>query len=148
MQYEQLRAQFELPSLEILQNSFEFELDEKKNPVRVIRRSMCERVEQFIGVLEGLFHADGANASSMHEIENLSSQDHGKALRVYRKLMYLLRYGQSVAVTFKVEDEAEYIKETFEAWPAVVEDVSYLLNKLKSAWTIQKTKQKDVAYLG
>lgn len=148
MQYEQLRAQFELPSLESLEEFFEFDFENKKNPLRVIRRSMCERVEQFISVLEGLFHGEATSASSMHEMENLSTQDHDRALRVYRKLMYILRYGQSVAVTFKAEDEAKYVNDTYLDWPAIVVDVSYLLNKLKAVWVGQQAKEEEVAYLG
>jgi hypothetical protein len=137
-----------IPSWDDLDSEFEIETsDEPSNPLRHVRRKICETLEGYVKVLEDLLHPESA-ISALYELKDLSEEAKDQVFSIYKRLMMLLRYGLETGLERSDSKEAEFISKAYKDWTAVKPDFLALASTLKSSWENDKDTKERQEYFG
>jgi len=143
--YSKLKAKYNLPDFKEINDFFEISTIEKDDfLLREIRRKIADKVSLFAGILGGVVSTEPTPAS-MIEFGNIEESDAKRAFEIYKKLMYWERYSAEIGAIGDEKNDAKFIKEFYEEWKTLRNDVAELIGKLKEAWK-KGTKGMEEGY--
>ena len=122
-----------------LDNFFDIGKVEEK-PVLTIRKKITEKVEMYAHILEELIQPD-SSFSNFYEVNVLDDEDKKKILDTFKRMMVFVKESMICSLNYDEEKELSMIKEGLILWESVQKDISFVLEKIKSAWT-NDTKDK------
>jgi hypothetical protein len=147
--YAKLSSEHKLPEFEEMDRLFEISSLEKEDfLLREIRRRIAEKLEHYIKMLEGIINPE-TTLSGMHECKYFNDNEKTELFDLYRKLMYYIRECDSLSLSSKDEEEAQYIMKLYGDWENLEKKLRKILVKLKDSWVDEDVSKKDIiGYFG
>lgn len=147
-QYNALKKKYSLPDFKDIDSEFDVSsIDQTTFLLRRICEKINEKIGNFIKILEELLQPEGS-IKSLYELRYLDDNDKKNAYFLYKKLMIRSIDFLSLSLTSNEKAHAEFIKNKFNEWENIKEDLKPLLEKMKKSWEIETDIKEDLQYLG
>jgi hypothetical protein len=147
--YLTLKRKFSLPEYDILNQ--EFEIDdigaETEIVLAKIRQRMTEKLEFYAKMIESRLQPE-SSISDLYEAHYIDDDEKNDAYSIFKRLMLIIRKSVLVALTNKEDENASFIKETFESWGTIKKDLESHISRLLSLWKKETDIKDDLSYLG
>ena len=145
--YNELRDKFSLPEYTDLDFNFEIGFPDDKNVLRAVRKKMSEKLEQYTKFIEELIQPD-SSFSSMYDVKDFSDDFKKKVFSLFRRMMVF--YKESIKLNMAISDEkdAEFVKDLYEFWLEVKNDVIVIIDKIKDTWEKDDDDKHITEYFG
>ncbi|MGK0208934.1 MAG: hypothetical protein ACI83O_000194 [Patescibacteria group bacterium] len=145
-EYEELK--YELPDFEKLCEDFDVEKAfEKKSSylLREIRKLISEKLGGYLQLLETIMNPGSAPIFILTAIKNLTKKDRETAKKLYAEFSKSQIVSIRLDTIYNEDEEAKFIKQTFEKWQTIKVEICDLLKKLEDVET-QSTQRSENIY--
>lgn len=147
--YLALQKKLNLPDWSVV--DFEFEvslLDHESFLLRGIRQRIFERAQLLTDILIDVLQPDTASFASMYECNFFSQEEKEKIMDLYKRIMVLLRSLNVADLKQDDKFDAEVIGLAVKAWPAIRDEASVIVQKLRKGWSETEEVKELLGYLG
>ena len=144
-EYNTLKVKYKLPEFEQLAEEFDVERVAEKETsflVREIRRAISEKVSAFLHLFETFMNPSSAPVFIFSMIKNLDDGDKEKVKEIYKKLSMIEIKILKLDVSYNIEKEVEFIKDTNKEWQTIKQDSIKILDKLGEGFDISNSSSK------
>jgi hypothetical protein len=147
--YLALKKKFSLPEFEAINLDFEVEdiNDETELVLVKIRQKMTEKIEFYANMIENRLQPE-SSLGDMYEAHYINDDEKNDAYAIFKKFMFIIRESSMVAVSNKEEENAKFIKDTFETWSSIKQDLKSHISKLLNLWKKETDIKDDLSYFG
>ena len=146
--YSDLQRKHKLPGFKELDQEFDIsEIECKGNVLRQIVRKMCERLEQYIKLIDAVTHPE-AITSNLYESTALKDEEKIRLFELYKKLMFWHRSAILVDLNNSEQESATYIKDFLKEWQSLKSELGIVIEKLKKSWRKETGDKETLEYFG
>ncbi len=148
--YAILEKKYNLPSFKDLNEAFDIEKASESETdclMREIRKAVMDKTIAYLRFVEMMINPSNAPIFFMILLKNLTDSEKRVLERIYEKLGEFEIEVVALDCRYDERREAEFIKELYEAWREVEEDIVSLVEVLKKNWG-QKSGQGNIGYYG
>lgn len=147
--YEKLQQKHNLPHYNELNLEFDIEeiSDETELILQKIRLKIHERIDFYTELIESIVQPE-TNLKNMYESKHVNERTRENAYLLFKKLMQLIRYSNLVSVNNTNEDNAKFIKESYQKWNNLKEDIQSQIKILHDVWKKDTDIKQDFSYFG
>ncbi|MBI2657994.1 hypothetical protein HYX08_04860 [Candidatus Woesearchaeota archaeon] len=150
-QYDELKKKLKLPDFKEIDFEFEIsDIEETNFLLREIIRRICERLDFYSTMLEGILQPDTSNLYAMHETRYFTEDEKNNMYKVYSRLMELNR--QSIEISLQRNGneglEADFISKFLIEWKTIKKGLLSFVKKMKESWQNEVDIKENVGYLG
>lgn len=147
MGYKELAQKYQLPSFEEIDKEFDMtELSDSPFTLRSIRKKMIEKINYLKQFMEEVLQPD-ATLPGIVECKTFSDHQKDSLYTTYRKIMQITRKGIKAIALEDEETDAEFIKQTYQEWQQIKQEIANYSDVLVECWKKEETEEKD-KYLG
>ena len=136
--YEVLKIKYGLPEYSKLVEDFngiERASDSETDyPVREIRRFVADKILNFHRFVEALLNPVNVPMHIFSMIKSLGADEKKKLSDIYKEIAMIEIEVMELDLNFSEKNEAEFIKNTFNAWQGIKKDFSKILEIIKKNW--------------
>ena len=146
--YAVFEKKYKLPSFKDLNEDFEIEKIEKEsdNLLRVIRKTMMEKIVNSLNFLEMLLNPVNAPRIYIVYINGMSIEDKKTIDNIYSSLGDLNLVSLSLEIKYNEKAEADGIKNIFEKWNSVKDDFSRIFSNMNKP--VVNNIKREKTYFG
>lgn len=146
--YNLYKKKYELPNFEEIKKNFSIEdIEDDKGILKKIAKIMAEKFEFYGKYLDMHLNAE-PTFSMMVEAKEVDDLSREKLLHVYRLILIKLREYYLLVLEENDENCAEYIKNSFNVWISIKQDLKILIHVFKKAWESESKIDERLGYLG
>ncbi len=147
--YSKLQKKYSLPELSKLNREFKIEeIDEETEILLIkIRKKMTEKIGDYCKLIESILQPD-SNLASLYETHHVSDRDRKDAYNLFKRMMTILRESELVGLHNKEEDNARFIKTTYEEWNKIKQRLETHINRIIKMWKKETDMASDLSYFG
>lgn len=146
--YSECYKKLGLPSEEDLSKIFDIKQLEEGFTLSNVRKEICDKLFEISKELEDIIYPESTPAC-MHEGSDINEKTRNSALKCYKKLRLLFRFGQAISFSDNEDSEnANYIKKCFDAFKDMKKDLSFIFSELMETWEKNSFKGKKENYFG
>lgn len=148
--YLKIQEKYFLPSFEELNKDFSIEKiaeEETDLLLREVRKYIADKFSTYLRFIEGVLHPMNAPMFVFSVVKTLSKEDKEKLTDIYKKLAKREVDLLELDIDFKEEKEAEFIKNSFEEWQEIKEDLLKIVGSIKKNWD-NKVERNGAGYFG
>ncbi len=147
-EYEKLKKKYDLPDFDILDDDFDIAgIEECSNVLRCVRERIAEKVEKACQMLEEILQPD-TTVSNLYESRVFSEDDKKPVFELYSHLMSMKRRADALYILNIDSQDADFIRETNDAWKKIKQDIVNVLKKLQDSWSKEVEVADRLAYFG
>lgn len=148
--YALLEKQHKLPSFTQLNTYFDIDrLDQEHDfLLRDIRKSMMEKVLEFIRLTETLLTPNSAPPLFLQFVRSMNSDEQKKIQGVYETLINLELDSIACDIQYSASSEAALIKSMYESWLKITPDLQMIAALMKRNFSERPSSKKDKSYFG
>ena len=146
-QYAPLGSKHKLPSFDKLNEDFEIDKIDRETdfPLRLIRKTMMEKIINSLGFVEMLLNPVNAPRLYLGYIKSISQEDKEKIDKIYETLADLSLNSLSLELSSDESKEAELIQKIYSKWNELKPDFKKIMEDMKNPKTVTK---KEKSYYG
>lgn len=133
--YKVLQEKYNLPGFEELNKEFAIEKIaelETELLTREIRRFIADKIYNYLRFCETLLNPVNAPMFVFSIIKSLSPEDKKKISDIYSKLSEINFELIKLDLEFSEEEDAEFIKRTYESWKSARKEIESIVKKAKN----------------
>jgi hypothetical protein len=147
--YSEYQKRFSLPSFESLNKEFEIEDIEQETELLLpkIRAKIHDKFDSYAAIMESNLQPD-STFTSLYEVHYVSDEQKQNSYSVFKKLMYLIRFSEYLAVSNRDDEIARFIKQSFEEWSSIKVNVEKHIKELMGVWKKDTDIKEDLSYFG
>lgn len=146
--YERFKEKFELPDFNIVDKELEASsLEPDKFVLRRIRNRVKDRLEFYGDIIEDLLHPD-TSIAMLHECSFLTDKSKSKFFELYKRLMYMIRTADLLAVEKSTAKDAKYIQFYFSHQEILRRDMKNVVKLRMNSWKRELAEDIKVEYFG
>ena len=150
-EYDVFVKKYKLPSYEGLDKEFELlyfqNVIEIKYPLRFVRRRILDKINWFLGFLQGLIQPNPGSLISLEESRFFTQEEKDKVVALIKKLIILQREGLLLDIDSDEKKDSEFIKEAFDKWMKHKKEIFSINVKIKEGWE-SEVKEERGQYFG
>lgn len=147
--YAPFEKKYKLPSFGKLNEDFDVEKAQEKETqfvLREIRREVTDKVAAFLRFFELFLNPQAAPLFVLGMLKNLTLHEKDVIMKIYKELVALEIEAVNLDITYKEEEEARFIKETFKRWQILKPELEKI-GKALSKMQVKPNKSKK-SYFG
>ena len=148
--YKKIQGKYNLPSFENLNEDFNIEkLVEVETDFleREIRKFIADKFSNYLRFVETVLNPVNAPMFLFSIIKSIGADEKKKLTEVYKKLVKIEVRLIELDIKFIEEKEIEFIKESYEIWQEIKEDMLEILGVIKKNWD-NKSEVNGKGYFG
>ena len=148
--YKVLQEEYNLPGFDELNKDFQVERAaelETDYLVREIRKFMADKISNYLRFVEAILNPVNSPMFIFSVVKSIGNDEKEKLKKVYRKLSKTEINLISVDIGFSEKKEADFVRESFNMWKDVKEDLSSVLETVRKNWD-NKTEGNNKGYFG
>lgn len=148
--YEELEKKYGLPSFKELNEDFHIEKAAETDTeilIREIRRFIGDKLVNYMRFIENLLNPVNVPMFIFSIVKLLDVEDKRKLSDVYKKLMKMEVEFIELDLDFDEENEARFIKNSYELWQEVKKDILKIMKKINKKWD-DKSEAGNKGYFG
>ena len=147
--YEALKKKYSLPAYDDINKDFDIEsIDENSQLVlQKARANMVEKLDYYAKLIESILQPE-SNLSNLYEAHYITDDDKNDAYSLFKRLMRLVRYSNSVSLTNGEEENAKFIKEAYQEYNGLRKDILKHIIRLMNLWEKETDIKDDQNYFG
>jgi hypothetical protein len=148
-QYADLAKKYKLPEFSKINHEFEIcFIDRKEFLLREIGGIMIERIDLFIGMIDGVLNPDTGHMASLHEARFADASQKEELYRLYKILMHHQRTAVLCSLKREEKEEAAFIAGFFKDWEVLKPSLIAMVAGLQDSWTKDTSMKEDLQYFG
>jgi len=146
-QYEPLSKKHKIPDFNKLNEDFEIDKIDRETDflLRLIRKSMMEKIINSLGFVEMLLNPVNAPRLYLGYIKSISQEDKEKIDKIYESLADLSLSSLSLELSSDENKEAELIQKIYSKWNELKPDFKKIMDDMKNPKALTK---KEKSYYG
>ncbi|MEE9525464.1 MAG: hypothetical protein V3V78_02545 [Candidatus Woesearchaeota archaeon] len=146
--YQELSKKHNLPSFEELDKEFEIStIENEEFLLREVRRKIIEKIEAYTKFLEEILQPE-TTLANMYEAKVFDEDERNEIFKLYQRLMSLDRLSMELALDENDDKTSKFIKDFFEEWNEIKENLSKFVKKAKEEWLKETDIKEKLRYLG
>ncbi len=148
--YKKIQGKYNLPSFENLNEDFNIEkLVEVETDFleREIRKFIADKFSNYLRFVETVLNPVNAPMFLFSIIKSIGADEKKKLTEVYKKLVKIEVRLIELDIKFIEEKEIEFIKESYEIWQEIKEDMLEIIGVIKKNWD-NKSEVNGKGYFG
>ena len=148
--YEKFRKKYNLPSFEKLNEDFQIEKvaeNETDYLLREVKKAIADKFYNYLRFVETLLNPVNAPVFIFSMIKSIDAEKKKKLNEIYKKLAKNEIRIIEVDLVYSEKKEAEFIKESYELWQKVKEELLDIIKNVKDNWD-NKLEGKRKGYFG
>jgi len=147
--YSLLKKKYSLPDYDILNQEFDIEEinEESELILQKVRLKIHEKIEVYANIIEAMLQPE-SSLGDMYEAHYINDSEKNSAYSVFKTLKQILRYSNLVSLNNKDEENAKFIKESFEDWNSAKGDIQVHIKRLINVWKKETDIKDDLSYFG
>lgn len=148
--YEALKKEYDLPSLDDLTKDFEIDKDYEKKPkslLRDIRKSMNEKISSYLHLMETLISPSSPPMFVFSVLRGLDSTDKENLREIYKKLSKLEIRVMRLDTLYDESQEAKFIKDSYFIWQEIKPLLIKIIDKFEESLDKESYSKKG-GYFG
>jgi len=148
--YSKIEKQYNLPTFEELNQNFQIEKISDVSTdylIREVRKFMADKFSNYLRFIETLLNPSNVPMFVFYFVKSINVDEKKKLSEAYKNLAKIEVNLIGVDIQFSEEKEAEFIKESYEIWQGIKNNILGVLNTIKINWDNQ-VKQNDKGYFG
>ncbi len=132
--YSKLESKHKLPSFKELNESFEVDKIERESDtmLRVIRKTMMEKIVNSLGFLEMLLNPMQIPRMYMSFVKVMNHEDKEMIEKIYNDFSELSMNSLECEINYSEKTEAELIKKIFKKWTVQKPNFQKIFSKIKT----------------
>lgn len=145
--YEILEKKYKLPSFKELNENFEIEKIRRGHDllVRIIRKTMMEKVINSLGFSEALLNPVNAPRIYLVYIKSMTAEDKSDLDKIYSTLSELVINSLGLEIDYSEKEEAEMINKIVKAWNSIKPSFRKVIAKMQNPVA---SVSKEKSYFG
>lgn len=148
--YLELQGKYNLPSFDELNKDFNIEKSTENETdylIREVRRYMGDKLQNYLRFIETILNPSNASMFIFSMVKTLSKDDKVRLSGIYKKLAKEQLDILELELIFSEEKEAEFIKNFYNVWNKVKNDLGDVMKIIKNNWDKEVVKGKN-GYFG
>ncbi|MEM2121478.1 MAG: hypothetical protein QXU20_02365 [Candidatus Woesearchaeota archaeon] len=149
--YEKLMKKYNLPKFEELEKHFDLEeINDDVSQEKIlynIRKKICEKIDLITDFLSSIIYFE-SETYAVFESGNLTKEEKNQLFKIFKSLMFIKRSALKIVIETNEEMEAEFIRESFQRFLSVKEELLKIIDKIRSFWIKDENEEKRVEYFG
>ena len=148
--YLKFQEKYNLPSFEKLNEDFQIEKiaeNETEYLLKEVKKTMADKFYNYLRFTETLLNPVNAPVLIFSIIKSIDSERKKKLGEIYKKLAQNEIRIIEIDLVYSEKKEAEFIKESYELWQEVKEELLDVIQNVKSNWN-KKSEGKSKGYFG
>lgn len=146
-EFEKVRAKYELPSFDELDNEFEIrKIDFDLFLIKEVRRAVTHRLTAIADLLEPILSPSEHNLHSVIESKIFEKGDVDEMFTYYKKLWHHAHEGIAASLISEKE-EAEFIKKIWKIWPEIKKTALGYAKRIAEGWAKEEEERHGDHYL-
>jgi len=149
-EYSILQKKYDLPTFEQLNEDFVIERiseDETDFLIREIRRHVAEKFSNSLRIIDILLNPSNTPAFLMPAIKAINKEEKEALEKIYKKLSKNEIIGVKLDLSYSVDNEVKYIKESYFYWQEVKKDLHKTFESIEKNWD-KKSEKSNNGYFG
>jgi len=146
--YEKLEQKYKLPTFKDVNESFEIDKIDKESDtlLRVIRKTMMEKIVNSLGFLEMLLNPMNIPRMYMPFIKSMTMEDKNSMEKIYSHFSELSLRSLECEIDYSEKTESELIKSIFNTWKELKPEFRKIFSKIKNP--VNNDSKKERSYFG
>lgn len=135
--YLSIKDKYDLPDFEALNKDFHIEkISESETDflVREIRKYLADKFSNYLRFIEAILNPVNAQFFVFSLIKTLGTSEKEKFSDIYKKLAKKEVEVIELDIKYSEEDEARFVKESFELWQEIKKDLLEIVGVIKENW--------------
>jgi len=148
--YKEIQGEYNLPNFEKLNEDFHIEkLSEIETDflVREIRKFMADKFSNYLRFIEAILNPVNSPIFVFSVVKSVGVEEKKKLTEIYKKLAKIEIELIGLDIKFIEEKEVEFIKQAYEIWQEIKEDMLSILRVVKKNWD-NKSEVNGKGYFG
>jgi hypothetical protein len=148
--YEIIREKYNLPSFQEMNENFQIEKViecETEFLIKEIRKNVSEKFSNYLRFVEILLHPVSAPIFVFSVLKAMTLDEKNKLTKAYTELAKLEISAIKLDLVFSEEKEAEFIKDSYEIWKRIREDILEVIEIIEKNWD-NKIEVNNKGYFG
>ena len=148
--YEKFQNKYNLPSFDKLNEDFQIEKiaeNETDYLLREVKKVMADKFYNYLRFTETLLNPVNAPIFVFSIIKSIDAGKKKKLNEIYKKLAKNEIRIIEIDLIYSEKKEAEFIKESYELWQEIKEELMDIIKNVKSNWD-NKLEGKSKGYFG
>jgi hypothetical protein len=147
--YKRLQTKFSLPQLNVLEETFKFEVEEKDEVFEQIRHEMSDRVFSFTERIVEHLIGGPESLCCLYEQNMISSNERKKMFELYKKIQVLKWKNNMLLIRPNENKTAEWIKDAWGLWNDELHtELKVICQNLSTRWEDLTFKEDSTLYHG
>jgi hypothetical protein len=147
--YKELQERFNLPQLNELKETFNFDIEQEENIFDQIRNEISDKLFTFTEKLIEPVIGGSDSFSCLFEQDMITEKDRNELFAIYKKIQ-VLKWENNM-LTMKPDEKltARWIQKAWDLWNSELEDnLAMLCKKLSTCWGNLKSENQKTYYHG
>ncbi len=148
--YKEIQGEYNLPNFEKLNEDFHIEkLSEIETDflVREIRKFMADKFSNYLRFIEAILNPVNSPIFVFSVVKSVGVEEKKKLTEIYKKLAKIEIELIGLDIKFIEEKEVEFIKQAYEIWQEIKEDMLSIFEVVKKNWD-NKSEVNGKGYFG
>jgi len=148
--YKKIQKKYDLPDFEKLNEDFQIEkVIEVKTDflIREIRKFMADKFSNYLRFIEAILNPVNVSMFIFSVIKSIGVEEKNKLTDIYKNLAKIEVRLIELEVKFIEEKEADFIKESYNIWQKIKEDLLNVVGVIKENWD-NKSEVNGKGYFG
>lgn len=149
-EYEKLNKKFQLPVFEKLIEDFDIDKIAEKSEgilIRDVRRVINDKLSAYLHLFETLLHPSSPPMFVLTFLKNTTEDDKKSIREIYKEIAKLQMTNIKLDTIFNEKNEAEFIKDSFNAWQSLKKKI-YTLVEIFEREFEKNIEVKEKSYFG
>lgn len=145
--YSKVKKKHDLPKFEELHKEFQLIDVEEEFILKEVVKKIGKRVKVFINNILPPIRPRASSLHSITESNIFSEEEKASIYKLYKRLNYI--YHRAALTLLKEDKEkAKFIKETWENWGDLKEEMSWFMEKVVDGWKTEAKEKERLDYHG
>jgi len=146
--YNELKEKYSLPDFDEINPIFSiYKIENEDFLLKQIRKKIIGKTISMSEILENFLHPDTI-LSDIYECKVFSDSERDRIFKLYKKLKILEKESIELSLEPDEKMEAEFIKNVFNSWSNIKQEMLFFIRKVKEFWKNELPKSKIEGYFG
>jgi len=146
--YDKLKEKYSLPDFDKINPIFSiYKIENEDFLLKQIRKKIIGKTISMSEILENFLHPDTI-LSDIYECKVFSDSERDRIFKLYKKLKILEKESIELSLEPDEKMEAEFIKNVFNSWSNIKQEMLFFIRKVKEFWKNELPKSKIEGYFG
>jgi hypothetical protein len=135
--YQKIKDQYNLPDFDKLNEDFQIEKisdNETDFLTREIRKYLADKFSNYLRFIEMILHPVNSPMFIFSMVKSINTDEKDNLTEIYKKLAKIEVELIELDIEYHEENEANFIKKSFEIWQDIKKDLLKIIGSVKNNW--------------